>query len=142
MYSSIHSNSTSQTHGNTMSLVFKEVILASGKCLVEAFVTCSCEGVNNTSKCLESTKSRMKWKLISTCFILACTTRLANKCLALKSVNKTGTWFSCTYNSFNKDLNHMISDEARAIALYSKPTLLLATTFYFEDIQEMRLSSK
>lgn len=49
-----------------MSLVFSEVNLTYGRGFINAYTIYSCERMNNTSNCFESTKSRMKWKFIST----------------------------------------------------------------------------
>lgn len=72
-----------------------------------------------------NTKSMIKWKLISSCFILTCVIRLAIKLLSIiLLVKSTRVWACGIYNSLRIDLNKMISDKAIPKALYSFPYLI------------------
>lgn len=54
-------------------------------------------------------------------------------------VNNIGTYASLIFGLESKDCNHVISDATRGSALYST-TLDHATTFFFEDVYDTKLS--
>lgn len=80
--------------------------------------------------------SRMKWQPIPTCLVCSWKTGFLERLIAdwLSQYIITGPFY-CTPKSFNKEINHTISQQQPSIALYFAFIELLATTDYFFDFQ-------
>lgn len=126
-----------------MSLALKSKNLDSSKGLVKISTTCFLDGMNFISKFLSTTKSQIKWKLISTYFIIACIIGFVARYLELMIlIKRTGACVSSIFSSFNKDYSQTTSVDARERALYSTLTIEHVTTLCMDEYHEALLSPK
>ena len=93
-------------------------------------------GTYLTSRTLFATFSLMKWISTSICFVLEWKIGLSVKAFApVLSHHRIGTDSILTPSSVNNDYSQITSVAAEESDLYSDSAELLATTFYFLELQ-------
>lgn len=114
-----------------------------GRPLVNISATWSLEDINWTWSSLRATLSRTKWKSISTCFVRAWNTGLADKYVAPRlSHHKIRGCEKVIPSSNNRDCSQESSAEASARALYSDYMEESATVCCFREDHDIRFEPK
>ena len=127
----------------TLSLLRRNPNREDERGLVKMSASWSLLEINLMNKSFFATKSRTKWKSISTCFVLAWKTGFEDKYVApILSHQRVGAWENLRPISEHKDCSQDNSAIVFARALYSASVLEQATVCCVQQFHEIRFWPK